>query len=464
MLQKAHQFLTKFYIEIIFGPGVIVLVIIILTVGQWLNILFTEGREGSLNLEVSFWDLILNFLLLLIPLTSLFLGFFRLRNNFGPIIHIYLEGMDKRDYEVIQNILRDECTQKIELRPLQGGFSNTTLFIVKCQGQLPTVLKVGPKGKIETEERNYHEFIRNRIKTIQLMKTEYKSGRGAILYSYAQFTGETNTFEAIFHQEPDTDRIIGIFEKLFKDRLKRWLDDSSYSSKEQHLYQDYDLNEQDWMRIKRAVSELGFDPDGLNTPALDLHCNPLNEARQLFAERQNQIFSTKLAIVHGDLNARNILIDSNNNIFLIDFADVGWDHLLKDFCRLEVEIKYVLTKLSNEEDIQSVIDLDRKMLLNENDKPFSTLNDLLTHPIPASHKFDRMLKCIEKLRLIADRAMGMLDGSQDHPDQYYIGLLHYTLEALRYQQCSNLSKHFALHSVAMLCQALNSVDNQRHVH
>lgn len=387
----------------------------------------------------------------------------------APIIRLYLEGMDKRDYEVIKRILRKgEYKGEVELYPLQGGFSTAMLFEVNCPGQLSTVLKLGPRDKIETEEERYTKFVRNRLVVTPLITTEYdeEQGRGALLYPYAALPdGQSVTFEKLYKEASDTQKVTKIIKTLFDSRLNKWFETAS-SSDHQYLYRNYNLNEREWDRIKEAIKGLDFDPDAQSFPELNLDYNPLKVAQGLFENRQDREFSTKLAVVHGDLNSRNILIDSNDNVFLIDFAKTGEDHILRDFYRLEVEIKYVLTELSHDGDVQYVVDLDRKLVLDHNGQQFSTLEELLIiNPqlvdglLP---KFDRMLRSIKALRQRAARVMG-LDIHQP-PEEYYIGLLHYTLDVLRYQQCDNLSKRFALQSVVILCQALNSDDNQSRVH
>lgn len=384
-----------------------------------------------------------------------------------PLIRLYLEGMDKGDYEVIERILhKEEYKEEVELYPLQGGFSTAMLFEVNCPGRLSTVLKLGPRDKIETEEERYNKFVRNRLVTTPLIRTEYdEQGRGALLYPYAALLqGRSVTFEELYKEASDTRKVTKIIERLFDSRLNKWFEGTSPSNRH-YLYRKYNLDEREWDRIKEALKGLGFDPDAQSFPELNLGYNPLKVAQGLFENRQDRKFSTKLAVVHGDLNGRNILIDSNDNVCLIDFAKTGKDHCLRDFCRLEVEIKYVLTELSHDEDVQYAVDLDRELLLDHNSQQFSTLEELLIiNPqldglVP---RFDRMLRSIKALRQRAARVIG-LDINQP-PEEYYIGLLHYTLDALRYQQCDNLSKRFALQAVAILCQALNPADNQSRVH
>lgn len=54
----------------------------------------------------------------------------------------------------------------------------------------------------------------------------------------------------------------------------------------------------------------------------------------IFYEKNN----LKNALVHGDLHSNNILVSESNKIFIIDPANMGWDHWSRDICMLIVDI------------------------------------------------------------------------------------------------------------------------------
>jgi hypothetical protein len=468
MAQTLRQH-SRLLLKIIFGLGIVSLGTLFSIVGYWWWGFFSQEPDSRFAIT---WNT-MTFLLFLLLLSIVCLGgvgiSYLLRSDQSDlIIRIYFEGMDESIYQIIEAILRKEFRGEVALYPLTGGFV-ATLYEVHCPGRYSTVLKLGQADQIREEADNYRRYVYKQIATTPLWNTAYRGRQGALLYPYATLThGRSKTFEELYSQASDTDQVTTIINRLFHDTLKAWFD-IALPDTNQCLYQDYGLNGREWNRIEEAIKNLGLDPGADSFPKLHLSHNPLKAAKSLFDERQGWTFETKLATVHGDLNARNILLDSNNNIFLIDFAKTGKDHFLRDFCRLEVEIKFVLTRLSHDEDVEVAVDFDRKLLLEEKGQPFSTWSDLLTvsarlngYSVSASDRFDCMLKSIKVLRQSASD-VGML-GIDPRPDQYYIGLLHYTLDALRYQQCGDLSKRFAIQSVATLCQALNPDNNQLPVH
>ena len=50
---------------------------------------------------------------------------------------------------------------------------------------------------------------------------------------------------------------------------------------------------------------------------------------------------------HGDLNSRNMFVDKDNKVWLIDFFKTKWGPLLRDFGELESVIKFELIDTTN---------------------------------------------------------------------------------------------------------------------
>jgi hypothetical protein len=139
---------------------------------------------------------------------------------------------------------------------------------------------------------------------------------------------------------------------------------------------------------------------------------------------------------------------------VIDFAKTGPGHILKDFCKLETEIKFCLTELPTEDDIERAIAWEKTLLFDEKGRPHKYLETLLTTP-ERDVEFDRTATdCIRQIRKEASFVIGPLLRDGVGPDQYYLGLLYYTLDALRYAQCDRNSRLYALISASLLCQAL----------
>ena len=377
----------------------------------------------------------------------------------GLSIRLYPEGFGDIDYDLVKRLFHD-C-QEVRLYPLPGGFSGSLVFQVysrnrQGRSQRPMVLKLGPRRKIEAEEQNYQTFVEPYIgSTVILRGAKSEGQRGAILFTYASMRGKALTFEEFYSdaKRNTVDDVVTVIKELFQNTLQLWLT-GAQPNPCSRLYQTYSLAE-DWEEIRQAVSDLGFDPNANRFDCLGRRFpNSLKEAQEWFKVRQGWECETMETIGHRDPNSRNILIDGNRNVFVIDFAKTGRDHLLRDFCKLEVEIKFCLTRLYCDDDIKQAIALEEELLLDANGERFETLKNLLNvNPVENTNpRLERARRSVTTLRQIASHAMGLqVIGPAE---QYYLSLLHYTLDTLRYEQCDRNSKLYALISASLLCRAL----------
>lgn len=374
-------------------------------------------------------------------------------------MRLYPEGFGDIDYDLVKRLFRD-C-HEVRLYPLPGGFSGSLVFQAYRQDrqgrpQRSMVLKLGPRRKIEAEVQNYRTFVEPFIgNTVVLRGDEYEGERGAILFTYASMRGKTVTFEEFYSdvKRNTVDDVVVVIEELFQNTLQPWLT-GALPNPRSRLYQTYSLAE-DWEEIRQAASDLGFDlGDGRFNCLGRRFPNPLKEAQEWFETRQGWECKTKETISHRDPNSRNILIDGHKNVFVIDFAKTRPDHLLRDFCKLEAEIKFCLTRLHCDDDIEQAIALEEELLLAANGERFETLKSLLNvNPVEnINPHLERVRRSVVALREIASQAMGLQ--VTEPAEQYYLGLLHYTLDTLRYEQCDRNSKLYALISASLLCRAL----------
>jgi len=297
-------------------------------------------------------------------------------------IRLYHEGFGGIEYALVERLFRD-C-QKVWLHTLPGGFSGSLVFQAYSQDQQgrrqrPMVLKLGPRRKIEAEVQNYRTFVEPFIgSTVVLRGVQYEGERGAILFTYASMHDKALTFEEFYldAKRNTIDNVVKVIKELFQNTLRPWLANVQ-PNPHCHLYQTYSLAE-DWEKIHQAVSDLGFDIEADYFDCLGRRFpNPFKEAQEWFETRQDWECKTMETIGHRDPNSRNILIDGHRNVFVIDFAKTGRDHLLRDFCKLEVEIKFCLTRLHCDDDIEQAVTLEEELLLATNGEPFTDLENLL---------------------------------------------------------------------------------------
>ncbi len=187
---------------------------------------------------------------------------------------------------------------------------------------------------------------------------------------------------------------------------------------------------------------------GLDLPELP---NPLLGALDLLKDYQD----VRIALIHGDLNLENIMIDTERkHVGIIDLAEARKDHILHDFLRLETE---VMTKL-----VPQTLHAHRLSPITETFNLYHYLHanvpgacapsGAATAPDPA---LNRELALLQNIREAARRYL-----SDDRKmDEYYQGLLLYLVGALKFGNLARaptapLPKQVAFWSAAAIQQIL----------
>ena len=183
------------------------------------------------------------------------------------------------------------------------------------------------------------------------------------------------------------------------------------------------------------------------------------------------------ATIHGDLNARNILFEVDKSgqhslPWFIDFSHTGnglsaertaaaardnlpvqadRGHTLRDFCRLEADVKFILTTLEHDRQLELALLFEGELLLGGMDVP---------EPPPqvlAEPRFDKAWRVVGAIRRRA--APYLADPADLQP--YYWGLLQATLPVIYYQPGQfagqpneRLQKRYAFMAAGILCSRL----------
>jgi CheY-like chemotaxis protein len=150
----------------------------------------------------------------------------------------------------------------------------------------------------------------------------------------------------------------------------------------------------------------------------------------------------KVCLCHGDLHGRNILVNSDDGYWLIDFARVDQSHALRDFVELETDIKF---NLMNDAYLEELYRYEQALLMP----------DRFAEKVPAvdfpSSSVDKSYKVISALRQIASNSLA-LDGDMR---EYYEALLFNTLKILHLRHIQACKKEHALLSASLLSRRLD---------
>lgn len=359
-----------------------------------------------------------------------------------------------RTYETLTRWMHPGC-QEVTLTPLTGGYSGTLVFRVSARDSrgrlmMPLVMKLGKRAVIEAEIRGYTDHVKRYIQNnaTRIIETERIGEYGGILYNFVGIRGEESTIFSLedFYLSHTADEILPVFATLFNVVLKGWY--SEPKKKEVALYQEYNRFFT-YEKIRAyAASRFGAGPDTEEVVlpfGLGRSKNPIWFVENVMPRRLNSVFSVYESSVHGDLNMKNVLMDETGNLWLIDFAETRYSHILRDIVKLEAVLAGEMVPVESREALEELVRLYLPFLSGESPGEIADLP--AEFPDPAAEKAFRVIRA---LREHADDVT-LHDEDISH---YYLGLLQYTLNMLSYVSVNEYQKEFAWIVSSVLCRRL----------
>ncbi len=346
-------------------------------------------------------------------------------------------------------------SKEIELYPLGGGFSGSRVFRVSSwdnQGrkQIPMVMKIGSLEEIQREIKAFEKYVKKFIlnNATNLFDWVTQKKEGGLTYNFVGLSGpdpQIFSFDE-FYRSHSINEILPILNTVFHNILKPWYRQPTYS--DLSLYQEYNFTGHLSLIIDCVKEELSIDDSEKWVKFSKIKknfINPLYVLKNSFPERLNKKFSSYQSIVHGDLNLRNILLDNKNNIWIIDFSETHQGHILKDLVKLEATIKFESFNLKGWNELESMLKLEEEMLKPEEFKQIPQISFSLKNPW-----MEKIYRMVQKIREIANEVTLL----EEDISQYYLALLYFTIQVLRYPQISEFTKRYALFSASLICDKL----------
>ncbi len=393
----------------------------------------------------------------------------------------------------------------IHLRPLSGGYGGSAVVLARLQrkpGEAPLprsfVVKLGDQREMAGERGRFLEHVfADALRAPKFFQyAEWQEWAG-IAYEFVGLEpdAEVTSFQH-FYKGYAAVEVENLIELIYSHLARVW-----YQAGRQEpgdLYAEYYqlvrkrrkiienvariVQEDDPYHINFSAAEKElrprlvprFCPD----PDLDWY-DPISFLRTW--PRQGPAVPLWRSVVHGDLNTRNILVevdqDRQKGVWFIDFSHTGnglsaeavedalqagvpvnqeLGHTLRDFGRLEADVKLLLTRLQSENDLRLALDLERALL----DSEAGPLDLPSTPPASTALLDERFKKAWQAVRKIRSMASRYLVNPGD-PRPYYWSLLLPTLATVYYQAdqfegeaCEVQQKRYALLSAGMLCARL----------
>jgi nicotinamidase-related amidase len=367
-------------------------------------------------------------------------------------------SLDAEEQRLVEHLYR-EC-RSVRLVPIGGGYSGSRVFgsfPVDRMGrrEIPFVTKIDRHDRI-ARERVAVEGVENLLGANAPRLADYVDleTRGAIKYHFAtMYAGEVRTLQRVFREADGPGAARTIFDRVI-DRLLRRLYQSPQVDR-LDLFAYYGYQPRYAEATLARVAELGREAsDGsVLVPGL---AEPLPHPRR-FYERlhgsgQRREEEVACAIVHGDLNLANVLLDDAFNTWLIDYFWTRTGHVLDDIAKLENDLKFIMLPLPDDAALGRAFALELHLGQQED------LLVPLADPKPALLADAALAKvhaAVARLRELAAellREAGLAAPASAR--EYWIAQLRYSAHTLSFVECDERQKRFALASTCLLANRL----------
>ncbi|KKP36955.1 MAG: protein-tyrosine phosphatase [Candidatus Peregrinibacteria bacterium GW2011_GWF2_33_10] len=286
------------------------------------------------------------------------------RNGCGILPDELNRTLNSQQISLLQTMFMDK--DKVHLLPLSGGFSGSLIFIVtpmKSDVALsPVIVKVDKHRSIRAEVSGYNlvqEFIPQYVPTFKFpysISGEYTG----IEMSLASMKGNPRTLQTRF-EEVNDEQSLGKMLEVLQDFLET-MADKLYAKT---MKQNQGLNVSNALGMMNPLQSVWLAENIENLIAWDKESSRddiwlagLDTASVI--ERFNQALtrgnclSAPCALAHGDLNFANIITDSKDNFWVIDWTHAGEHLLVEDFAKMENDVKFVMSKGFKQEDFEKL--------------------------------------------------------------------------------------------------------------
>ncbi len=157
-----------------------------------------------------------------------------------------------------------------------------------------------------------------------------------------------------------------------------------------------------------------------------------------------------MAYLHGDLNGANVIIDAQDNVWLIDFFHTHRGHVIKDLIKFENDLTYIFTKIENREEFNEACEFIDSIL---------NVDDLWEVLPPRKFKHAQFNKAYTFVKQLRSYYPDLIHTDRS-PQQLFVGLLRYSVHTLSFDECNDWQKKLALYASGVLAEKIkNYIDS-----
>src|SRR5215472_504411 len=356
------------------------------------------------------------------------------------------------DRAIVAYLFRDST--QVDLEPISGGYSEALVWRATSQdalghAQAPAVVKLGPNRTIAQERVAFEQVeavLGNNAPRVRGFAD--LGDRAGLKYAYAAMGhGQVRTLQSMFTAKAAPHRVISVVRSAFEDVLGPLYAAARYER--MPLFEHYQFSPELGPAVRNSVAALTPDsgqnvldfPGGMSLPNVCGFYEDFLAHSRLPAHDYHYV-----AYVHGDLNAANILVDANYNVWVIDFFHAGPGHVLKDLAKFENDLLYLLTPIEDPSQLLEALAITRAL------RSVADLQaDLPDRPDQVrSPQFVRAWQVLQVLRQIG----GQLCHEDRNPLQLQVALLRYAVHTLSFPEPSSLQKQSALAAACSLADQI----------
>lgn len=319
------------------------------------------------------------------------------------------------------------------------------------------IVKIGRRDKTREEEQNYQEHVEHHLPRNHATQLDacYARHLGGLLYTLADTEAvDTMSFETFFldADRPPSD-VTRALRRLFRETCRLWYQNHSALdnvSLRDLYYEAFNLAHQ----ADRLFNEVRRLRPGLDEHAPTLHFDSLDidlpNPLHWLSNGNATVLPVRKCITHGDLNAKNILMNQTGDCWLIDFYRTYRSHILRDFVVLETDLKFRLMPTLTP---SAFLEIEQTLARLEHPQDGIALDADL--PVYAQ----KAAVVIVDLRAEAWRLLDTTKEAWQIQREYLISLLMATLNVLRlrhFKEEPELQprRELALLSAAVICDQL----------
>ncbi len=354
---------------------------------------------------------------------------------------------------------------RAKLRALAGGFSGSLLFLAEgLKGEArtePMVIKIDAFAQMRRELDGYHQVKDLFGKHVPTFG--YPVRQGSLLgvgMELAAMKGDPTTLQDDFEKADSESLLVRFLTRLEKslDLLSEKLYGNTLERGSVAPFRIFGLHSAQqivWLRENATIIQGYFDESSHSVENVDL--DQLENVARLITRNPDAVQS-ELCLQHGDLNLANVICDEGDNVWFIDWTHSGIHPLELDFAKLENDVKFVMSKDFDVDDLPRLHAFEEYLLNQRIPGSAEELPDALKFA-----KWDlRFRKILAAVRLIRQRCDRLKEG--DDWLVYRVALLRYAMHTLSFDQrrgggeCDETQLMYALYSCESLSLSLVADD------